>query len=328
MPLPFLVWAAVAATAGLGAVGHSVARDDQKEAERIAQRAKDTYESAKKSLETCMENMNQSLLSLGRSKKNVYDTSMTKFIRNYERIQNIPNKNFPGMDELRNFRITPEDMIQLRRMSSIYEGSLAAGAGAGAAAGLMALAANGSLTTVGGALMAGNIGTALTGIGSLAASPLAVVAAPVMFFTALSASFKADENKEKARLMLAEANEKAEKMKTNETLCRAIGERARMFENLLVRLDCMFFPCAEKLEDLVFRKTGYDFSRKIQGYELNDSEANLCFATASLAKAVMSVLNTPILTKDGTNVNPEADSTIRKLNNGFPALEDSFISVY
>lgn len=168
MPLPFLVWAAAAAVGGLGAVGHAVARDDQKEAERIAQRAKDTYESAKKSLETCIENMNQSLLSLGRSKKNVYDTSMTKFIRNYERIQDIPNKNFPGMDELRNFRITPEDMLQLRRMSSIYEGSLAAGAaGAGAAAGLMAIAANGSLTTVGGALMAGNIGTALTGIGSL-----------------------------------------------------------------------------------------------------------------------------------------------------------------
>ena len=327
MPLPFLVWAAAAAVGGLGAVGHAVARDDQKEAERIAQRAKDTYESAKKSLETCMENMNQSLLSLGRSKKNVYDTSMTKFIRNYERIQNIPNKNFPGMDELRNFRITPEDMIQLRRMSSIYEGSLAAGAGAGTAAGLMALAANGSLTTVGGALMTGSIGTALTGIGSLAASPFAVVAAPVMFFTALSASFKADENKEKARLMLAEANEKAEKMKTNETLCRAIGERADMFDTLLVRLDGMFSQCAGKLEDLVFRKAGYDFSRKIQGYELNDSEINLCFATASLAKAVMSVLNTPILTKDGTNVNPAADSTIDKLNNGLSALTASFIRV-
>ena len=327
MPLPFLVWAAAAAVGGLGAVGHAVARDDQKEAERIAKRAQDTYESAKKSLETCMGNMNQSLLSLGRSKKNVYDTSMTKFMRNYERIENIPNKNFPGMDELRNFRITPEDMIQLRRMSSIYEGSLAAGAGAGTAAGLMALAANGSLTTVGGALMTGSIGTALTGIGSLAASPLAVVAAPVMFFTALSASFKADENKEKARLMLAEANEKAEKMKTNETLCRAIGERADMFDSLLVRLEGMFSQCAGKLEDLVFRKAGYDFSRKIQGYELNDSEVNLCFATASLAKAVMSVLNTPILTKDGTNVNPAADSTIDKLNNGLSALTASFIRV-
>lgn len=145
-----------------------------------------------------------------------------------------------------------------------------------------------------------------------------------MFFTALSASFKADENKEKARLMLAEANEKAEKMKTNETLCRAIGERADMFDTLLVRLDGMFSQCAGKLEDLVFRKAGYDFSRKIQGYELNDSEANLCFATASLAKAVMSVLNTPILTKDGTNVNPEAESTIRKVSNALPEFVDTF----
>lgn len=325
MPLPFLVWAAVAATAGLGAVGHAVARDDQKEAESIARRAKNTYESAKSSLESATKNAEGQLESLGRSKKEIYDTSIKKFMRSFERIHDIPNKNFPGMDELRNFRITPSDMIQLREMGSLYDGALVTGVSAGTAAGFAALAANGSLTTVGGALMAGNIGGALTGIGgALSATPLAVVAAPVMFFTALSASFKADENKEKARLMLADAESKAEKMKTNETLCRAIGDRADMFDTLLVRLDGMFSQCAGKLEDLVFRKAGYDFSRKIQGYGLNDSEINLCFAAASLAKAVMSVLNTPILTKDGTNVNPEAESTIRKVSNALPEFVDTF----
>ena len=265
MPLPFLVWAAVAATAGLGAVGHAVARDDQKEAESIARRAKNTYDSAKSSLESAAMIAESQLASLGRSKKEVYDTSIKKFMRSFERIHDIPNKNFPGMDELRNFRITPSDMIQLREMGSLYDGALAAGAGAGTAAGFAALAANGSLSTVGSALMAGNFGTALAGLGSLSATPLAVVAAPVMFFTALSASMKADENKEKARAMLADAESKAEKMKTDETFCRAVGERAEMFKGLLETLDMMFAPCVQRLENMVKRKAGYDFGRKIYG---------------------------------------------------------------
>ena len=220
MPLPFLAWAAIAAVGGMGAVGHAVARDDQKEAESIARRAKNTYESAKSSLMSAAKTAESQLESLGRSKKEVYDTSMKRFMKSYERIQDIPDKNFPGMDELRNFRITPSDMIQLREMGSIYDAAFTAGVGAGSAAGFAALAANGSLSTVGSALVAGNIGGALTGIGgALSATPLAVVAAPVMFFTALYASMKADE-----------------------TFGRAVGDRAEMFRGLLENLDVMFAP--------------------------------------------------------------------------------------
>lgn len=327
MPLPFLVWAAVAATAGLGAVGHAVARDDQKEAESIARRAKNTYESAKSSLESAAKNAESQLASLGRSKKEVYDTSIRKFMRSFERIHDIPNRNFPGMDELRNFRITPSDMIQLREMGSIYDGALAAGVGAGSAAGLVALAANGSLSTVGGALMVGNFGTALAGLGSLSASPLAVVAAPVMFFTALSASMKADENKEKAHAMLAEAEANAEKMKTDETFCRAVGERADMFRGLLETLDMMFAPCVQRLENMVQRKAGYDSGRKIQGYELSNDEVKLCAVTGRLAGAVKSVLDVPILSGK-REIHPRVDSTIREVSGSLMAFTDSFRTVY
>lgn len=103
-----------------------------------------------------------------------------------------------------------------------------------------------------------------------------------MLFTAFSASMTADENKHKARVMLAEAEDKAEKMRTNETLCRAVGERADMFDSLLSELDRMFAPCVGKLEELVCRKAGYDFGRKIQGYEFNDREIELCAVTGSL----------------------------------------------
>ena len=41
MPLPLLAWAGIAALGGLGLAGHSCANDTQKEAEAIAERAKD-----------------------------------------------------------------------------------------------------------------------------------------------------------------------------------------------------------------------------------------------------------------------------------------------
>ena len=202
-----------------------------------------------------------------KSQEREFRAELESYLREW--LHDIPNKNFPGMDELRNFKITPSDMIQLREMGSLYDGALAAGVGAGTAAGFAALAANGSLTTVGSALTAGNISTALTGISSLAASPLAVVAAPVMFFTALSVSMKADENKEKARAMLADAEAKAEKMKTDETFCRAVGERAEMFRGLLETLDMMFAPCVQRLENMVQRKAGYDSERMQQSTGIN-----------------------------------------------------------
>ena len=327
MPLPFLAWAAIAAVGGMGAVGHAVARDDQKEAESIARRAKNTYESAKSSLMSAAKTAESQLESLGRSKKEVYDTSMKRFMKSYERIQDIPDKNFPGMDELRNFRITPSDMIQLREMGSIYDAAFTAGVGAGSAAGFAALAANGSLSTVGSALVAGNIGGALTGIGgALSATPLAVVAAPVMFFSALSASIKADENKEKARAMLAEAESKAEKMKTDETFCRAVGDRADMFRGLLETLDIMFAPCVGRLEDIVRSKSVYDPYRKISGYELSNDELKLCAVTGSIAKAVKSVLEVPILS-DSRTIHPKVDSTITKVSRNLPILVERFETV-
>ncbi|MBQ7155875.1 MAG: hypothetical protein IJR85_10025 [Synergistaceae bacterium] len=322
MPLPFLAWAAIAAVGGMGAVGHAVAREDQEEAERIARRAKRTYEDAKSSLMSAAKKAEGQLESLGRSKKEVYDRSMKRFMNSYERIQDIPDKNFPGMDELRNFKITPSDMIQLREVGSIFDAALAAGAGA--AAGFAALAANGSFYAVGSALMADNIGGALTGIGrALSATPLAVIAAPVMFFSALSASMKADENKEKARTMLAEAESKAEKMKTDETFCRAVGERAEMFRGLLEKLDVMFAPCVGRLENMVCRKAGYNPYNKISGYELSSSELALCAVTAGIAKAVKSVLEVPILSGSNT-IHPRVDGTITKVSGSLPALMDSF----
>ena len=90
----------------------------------------------------------------------------------------------------------------------------------------------------------------------LAMTPLAAIAAPVVLFTGISSSFKADENLEKAKTMYAEAEAAAEKMKISETLCTAISDRSKMFDGLLHELDDMFRDCTVLLEVMIYKKTG------------------------------------------------------------------------
>ena len=126
-----------------------------------------------------------------------------------------------GLNEISYFTITPQDVIQLMEMSNIYKSAVTSGV-AGAATGVaIALAANGSLALVGtlasfagtfleiGGLSAvgsaaGAVGSALSFGASM--TPLSAVVAPVVLFTGLSASLKADENLEKARAMRARCN--------------------------------------------------------------------------------------------------------------------------
>ena len=106
---------------------------------------------------------------------------------------------------------------------------------------------------------AGEIGAAAGIAGSAlsfgaAMTPLAAVAAPVLFFTALSASMKADENLEKAQTMYAQAEAASEKMKVSETLCAGISERSEMFYDVLHELDGMFLECVMLLHELCVKK--------------------------------------------------------------------------
>ncbi len=169
--------------------------------------------------------------------------------------------------------------------------------GNGAAAGaVVALAASGSLPIVtGGLSIAGSalsFGAAMT--------PLAAAAAPVLFFTALSASMKADENLEKAQTMYAQAEAASEKMKVSETLCAGISERSEMFYDVLHELDGMFLECVMLLHGVVCKKEGRIFKKKLKAEHFTDEEIRLMAVTRALAGAVKAVIDTPILSSDGT----------------------------
>ena len=176
---------------------------------------------------------------------------------------------------------------------------------------MIALAASGALPAVTGTLSLagtclawGSVGAAASIAGTaistaVAATPLAAVVAPAVFFTGISASMKADENLEKAEEMYAEAERASEEMKVSETLCKAIGERSDMFYNLLLKLNGMFSDCTEKLSDMIKEKSLALGNKEIYAENLSLKELELIAVTRTLAGAVKAVIDTPILSKDG-----------------------------
>lgn len=333
MPIPFLL-AGLGIAAGLvGAGGHISAKETNERAQQISEEAQELYNNAKLSLETAQKRTETSLLDLGYSKKNVLDTSIQQFFIVYNRIKESGQKQSDGLNEINKFTIDEQGIIELREMSNIYQSAFKSSIAGAAAGTAIALAASGSLpvvtgvlSTAGTALLAGEVGIATSLAGSAlsfgaAMTPLAAIAAPVVLFTGISSSMKADENLEKAETMYSEAELAAESMKTSEVLCDAIAERADMFKDLLVELDKMFAQCVVLLDAVTKRKTGLFRNKKIDASNLTTEEKKLVAVTRSLAGAIKAVIDVPILTEDG-QLSDLAQEKYEETVEALPALEN------
>lgn len=329
MPIPFLL-AGLGVAAGLiGAGGHLSAKETNEHAQRISENAQEIYNNAKRSLEVAQNKTEKSLVKLGYTKKNVLDSSMNQFLNTYDKIKHIKVKESFGINEISKFTIDQQGAIQLREMTNIYSSAFASGATGVAAGAAVALAASGALPIItgelalaGSALAAGEIGMAAGFAGSAlsfgaAMTPLAAVAAPVILFTGISASMKADENLEKANVMYAEAKAASEEMKISETLCGAISERAEMFDDLLGDLNKMFAECSGLLSGVVSKKEGRIFKKKLTSEDFTEEDFKLIAVTRALAGAVKSVIDTPILSKDG-NISSEAEEVYDQIVEKIP----------
>lgn len=330
MPIPFLLAGLGIAAGVIGAGGHLSAKETNEKAQRVSENAQELYNSAKRSLERAQNTTEKALLKLGYEKKNVLDSSMRQFLESYDKVKHIQVRESVGYNEISKFTIDQQGAIELREMTDIYSSTIKSGATGVAAGAVVALAASGSLTvvtgglaTAGTALMAGEVGAAAGIAGSAlsfgaAMTPLAAVAAPVILFTGISASMKADENLEKANTMYAEAEAASEKMKISETLCCAISDRSEMFDELLVDLNKMFAECSSLLAGVIRKKEGRVFKKKLKSDDFTEDDLKLIAVTRSLAGAVKAVIDTPILSKDG-NISYESenvyDETVEKLPN-------------
>lgn len=311
MPIPFLLAGLGVAAGVLGASGHLSAKETNERAQRISQDAQELYDNAKRSLKVAQEETEKKLMQLGYAKKHVLDTSMNQFLQSYDKVKHVQLAESVGLNEISKFTIDQQDAIEIRQLTDIYSSSIKSGATGAAAGAVVALAATGSLGMVtsglslaGTMLTMGEVGAAAGVAGSAlslgaAMTPFAAVAAPVVLFTGISASMKADENLEKANAMYAEAEAASEEMKVSETLCGAISERSEMFGDLLGDLNKMFAECSGLLAGVIKKKEGTIFKKKLTSADFSEDDLKLIAVTRALAGAVKSVIDTPILTKDG-----------------------------
>lgn len=337
MPIPFIVGGVVAGAAAVAGIGaHLSAKETNERAQELVDRAQELYDESKSSLERAQKETETSLLKLGYAKKSVLDGSIQQFLTAYSRIKDVELSESIGLNEIANFAINEQDVLKLQEMSNIYGSAISSGATGAAAGTVIALAASGSLPIVtgmlsgtGAALVAGEIGigAAASFAGSAlslgaAMTPLAAVAAPVVLFTGISSSIKADENLEKAQKMYAEADAASEKMKVAKTLCMSISQKADMFDGLLHELDEMFSTCTGLLDAVTRKKSGLFKNKTITASMLSKDELKLVAVTRALAGAVKAVIDTPILTEDGALSN-ESKTVYNQTRQSLPAFTNT-----
>ena len=108
MPIPFIVAAGAAGIAGIiGVGGHISAKDTNEKAKRISKEAQSLYNESKVSLEEAQNKTEQALLKLGYAKKSVLDSSISQFMKAYDRIKKIELKQSKGLNEISHFEIEP-----------------------------------------------------------------------------------------------------------------------------------------------------------------------------------------------------------------------------
>lgn len=333
MPLPFipLIGWGIAGAAGLFGVGKTVgAVMDNSKAKDINSSANSIVNEAKKLINESKNASGKSLETLGAKKAYVLDNGIKYFLDEFRKLKNVDFSQIKGLDE--KFTLDKQDFTNLREMSDFASsilGGTATGAGAGALvaygaySGAMAFGAASTgtaIATLSGAA-ASNATLAFLGGGSLAAGGLGMaggmavlgglVAAPALAVLGIFMGSSASKNLDNAYSNLSEAKKFREEMKTAASLCNGIRRRAYMFDRLLIRLDAMLYQAVAGMR-IVIQTNGTD-CRNFSEYE-----KHVVATAASLAKAVKTILDTPILTEDG-NLTPESLSTAREVQKKLPA---------
>lgn len=308
MPIPVLIAGGGALITGLIGLGaHSNAKETNAKAESIIYNARIKYYESVKEFDESKNNCTARLLDLGKTKKKVLDTSFKDFIEIYGSIKRIDIQKKDSSDCV--FNIDDADVVQLHQISSNFTENVSSGVKGAAAGALISLAATGSLPVIvsgvglaGSIAAVGEIGTALELLGStmafgVAMTPFAALAAPMVFFSGISASIKADENLEKANKTKSEVDLAVAKTRVSQDLCVAIGKKASMLNSLLEEINIIF---EQKVEDLNLRLTTINEDKsKICSSKLTEEDIECIAVTRALAGAVKAIIDVPILIDEG-----------------------------
>lgn len=313
MPLPLLFIGVAAATGTIGAGKSVKAGIDASTASKLNRSANDMVQEATDALNAQRDACGRALAHLGEEKLSVLNGSITRFLETFRKIKNVDFRGSEGLDELSKLTIDSHDFEELEGLAH-FAGSVAGGVAGGAASGaIVALGAYGAAQTFAAAstgtaiaalhgAAATNATLAFFGGGSLAAGGLGMaggtmvlgglVAGPALMVLGFVAGGAASKELDKAKANQAEATELAEQLSVGALQCEAIRRRTYLFYNLLARLDARLLPLVLSLEE-AFEREGDDYRR----YSV-DAKKTVA-SCASLAVTIKSVLDTPLLTKDG-----------------------------
>jgi uncharacterized membrane protein len=246
---------------------------------------------------------------------------VSQFLDSFEKLKNVDFNDTPGLDELKNFPIDKQSLAELREIggfaSSIIGGAVGGAlSGAltafGAYSGVMAFGAASTgtaIATLSGAA-ATNATLAFLGGGSIAAGGLGMgvgmavlgglVAGPALAITGFIMGAKASANLDKAKSNYSEATKIKQEMVAAGELCEGIRKRSNLLERLLIRLDTLFLPTVYNLEEII-STSGEDYSQ----YSMENKQS--VAVSASLVKAIKTLIDTSILTEDGKLTEESAD---------------------
>ncbi len=316
MPLPLFLAGAAIVAGGYGVKKGLDAKSDYDEADSINKRARNIFDDAESSLNSKREQANSSMLTLGKTKFDIYENSLLSFVNSFSQIKNI---NFNDSDIKGLESLPGVDKADLESLSSsvlsthdVLSGGVTA-LGTGGLAGLAAYGgvgflgtastgtAIGSLTGVaatnatlawlgGGSLAAGGYGMAggAVVLGGLVAGPVLAVGGMMLASKAESAKIDAYSNRDKALLA-------AEQMKTAEVVTEGIHRRFEEINDVLLRLNNFFTPMLKEFCALVERNIDYS--------SYADNDKKLVFKVAATAKSIKNLLEVVIINEDGSLTN-------------------------
>lgn len=310
IPIIFGVIAAVTGVAGAtkgvkGAIDTKEANDVQERAERILNSAKNRMEKTRKSTTTSIE-------ELGKTKLKAYGEEIKDFVEIFSKIKNVEVQESEGINELKKINLTKETLNEMRETSigaTDILGSGIAGVGAGVLlgwgtyGGVMALgtastgAAIGGLSGVaatnatlawlgGGALAAGGGGMALgtAVLGGIIAGPALLVAGGIF-------GAKAKEKLNNAYSNLSEAKKIDSEIKSAESELIVIKNNANQLNELINKLTKLLGQANFALNIVVNNE--HDWKN------LNKVEKDTVIVAMKAAQTLKSVIDIPLLTKDG-----------------------------
>lgn len=317
MPLP-LIFIGIAVVTGATGAGATVkAGVDHSKAKKINANTEERIAYAANRLDTLRQQCGDALQRLGEEKLFVLSNSITSFLDTFTKIKNVDFADSEGLSELSKFHVDETTFAEIGELghfaASLATGSIAGVAGgaltalgAYSAAATFATASTGTaISTLSGAA-ASNATLAFFGGGSLASGGLGMaggtavlgglVAGPALLVMGVITGVTAEKCLEDAKKHAAEADVICEQLETGVIQCIGIRRRTYMFHNLLARLDAHFLPLIHAMEEVV--------ANEGTNYAAYTPESKRIIASvASTAVSIKAILDTPILTADGTLTN-------------------------